>query len=131
MTSSRRRITPSRSAQGHCSTSSTPNTRIAASATTAPARIWCARPALTPSISANALDDIRFAAGCEVQTVLALEDEIVSALNRYYRDEWLLPERERLRQRFMAALERLIELLEQKRDYALAIRYAHRTVNTF
>jgi type IV pilus assembly protein PilB len=40
----------------------------------------------------NALDDIRFAAGCEVQTVLALEEEIVSALNRYYRDEWLLPE---------------------------------------
>jgi type IV pilus assembly protein PilB len=40
----------------------------------------------------NALDDIRFAAGCEVQTVLALEDEIVSALNRYYRDEWLLPD---------------------------------------
>ena len=40
----------------------------------------------------NALDDIRFAAGCEVQTVLALEDEILSALNRYYRDEWLLPD---------------------------------------
>jgi type IV pilus assembly protein PilB len=40
----------------------------------------------------NALDDIRFAAGCEVQTVLALEEEIVSALNRYYRDEWLLPD---------------------------------------
>lgn len=40
----------------------------------------------------NALDDIRFAAGCEVQTVLALEEEIISALNRYYRDEWLLPE---------------------------------------
>lgn len=40
----------------------------------------------------NALDDIRFAAGCEVQIVLALEEEIVSALNRYYRDEWLLPD---------------------------------------
>jgi type IV pilus assembly protein PilB len=36
-----------------------------------------------------ALDDLRFASGCEIQTVLALEDEIVSALNRYYRDEWL------------------------------------------
>lgn len=40
----------------------------------------------------NALDDIRFASGCEVQTVLALEEEIVFALNRYYRDEWLLPD---------------------------------------
>jgi type IV pilus assembly protein PilB len=39
-----------------------------------------------------ALDDIRFATGCEVQIVLALEEEIQSALNRYYRDEWLLPD---------------------------------------
>jgi type IV pilus assembly protein PilB len=37
----------------------------------------------------SALDDLRFASGCEVQTVLALEDEILSALDRYYRDEWL------------------------------------------
>ncbi len=36
-----------------------------------------------------ALDDLRFASGCEIQTVLALEDEIVAALNRYYCDEWL------------------------------------------
>jgi type IV pilus assembly protein PilB len=36
-----------------------------------------------------ALDDLRFASGCEIQTVLALEDEIVGALNRYYRDEWM------------------------------------------
>jgi type IV pilus assembly protein PilB len=36
-----------------------------------------------------ALDDLRFASGCEVQTVLALEEEILSAINRYYRDEWL------------------------------------------
>ena len=38
----------------------------------------------------TALDDIRFASGCEVHTVLALEEEILSALNRYYRDEWLM-----------------------------------------
>jgi type IV pilus assembly protein PilB len=37
----------------------------------------------------TALDDLRFASGCEIQTVLALEDEIVGALNRYYRDEWM------------------------------------------
>jgi type IV pilus assembly protein PilB len=37
----------------------------------------------------DALDDLRFASGCEIQTVLALEDEIVAGLNRYYRDEWL------------------------------------------
>jgi type IV pilus assembly protein PilB len=37
----------------------------------------------------TALDDLRFACGCEIQTVLALEHEIVSAIDRYYRDEWL------------------------------------------
>ena len=36
-----------------------------------------------------ALDDLRFACGCEIQTVLALENEIVSAIDRYYRDEWV------------------------------------------
>ncbi len=37
----------------------------------------------------TALDDLRFASGCEIHTVLALEDEIIAALNRYYGDEWL------------------------------------------
>jgi type IV pilus assembly protein PilB len=36
-----------------------------------------------------ALDDLRFASGCEVRTVLALEEEILTAINRYYRDEWM------------------------------------------
>src|SRR5262245_39905464 len=33
----------------------------------------------------SALDDLRFACGCEIQTVLALEHEIVDAIDRYYR----------------------------------------------
>ena len=37
----------------------------------------------------SALDDLRFACGCEIQTVLALEHEIVTAIDRYYRDEWV------------------------------------------
>ena len=37
----------------------------------------------------TALDDLRFASGCEIRTVLALEEEILTALNRYYRDEWM------------------------------------------
>src|SRR5688572_20731108 len=37
----------------------------------------------------NVLDDLRFAAGCEIQVVLALEGEIHCAIDRYYRDAWL------------------------------------------
>lgn len=37
-------------------------------------------------------------------------------------DEWVLPERDRLRQLFLAALQRLISVLEQERDYRAAIR---------
>ena len=41
-------------------------------------------------------------------------------------DEWLLPERERLSQMLIVALERLILLLEQARDYLAAIHAAQR-----
>ncbi|HET9224156.1 MAG TPA: BTAD domain-containing putative transcriptional regulator, partial [Roseiflexaceae bacterium] len=41
-------------------------------------------------------------------------------------DEWLMPERERLHQAFLGALERLIRLAEQQHDYPAAIRYAQR-----
>jgi predicted ATPase len=41
-------------------------------------------------------------------------------------DDWILPERERLRQTFSEALERLIELLEYERDYPAAVRYTRR-----
>src|SRR4029078_8394533 len=37
----------------------------------------------------GALDDLRFACGCEIQVVLALEHEIVEAIDRYHRDEWV------------------------------------------
>lgn len=41
-------------------------------------------------------------------------------------DEWILPERERLRQRFLTALEQLVALLEAQRDYAAALPYMQR-----
>ncbi len=41
-------------------------------------------------------------------------------------EEWLLSERERLRQSFLDTLERLVVLCEDERDYASAIRYAQR-----
>jgi DNA-binding SARP family transcriptional activator len=41
-------------------------------------------------------------------------------------EEWLLPERERLRQQFLDVLERLVLLLEKERQYQDAIRLAQR-----
>jgi len=41
-------------------------------------------------------------------------------------DDWILPERQRLRQAFTEALEGLILLLEDQRDYRAAIGYAQR-----
>jgi non-specific serine/threonine protein kinase len=41
-------------------------------------------------------------------------------------DEWLLVERERLRQLFSDTLERLVVLLEEERDYPAAINFAQR-----
>ena len=41
-------------------------------------------------------------------------------------DEWILPERERLRQRHAQALEQLLRLLEEQGDSGAAIRYAQR-----
>ncbi|TME05400.1 MAG: hypothetical protein E6I80_17170 [Chloroflexi bacterium] len=41
-------------------------------------------------------------------------------------DEWIIPVRDRLRQAFLQALDRLIGLLEGERDYATAISMAQR-----
>ena len=41
-------------------------------------------------------------------------------------DEWIQGERDRLQQIYQGSLERLIELLEQERNYAAAIRVAQR-----
>lgn len=41
-------------------------------------------------------------------------------------DEWIVPERERLRQHYYQALVRLIDYLETQRDYPAAIGYAQR-----
>jgi len=41
-------------------------------------------------------------------------------------DEWIAPERERLREQSLQVLERLIRLLEEQREYTAAIHYAQR-----
>jgi len=41
-------------------------------------------------------------------------------------DDWIVPERERLRQRYVEALERIMQQAEDNRDYRAAIGYAQR-----
>lgn len=63
------------------------------------------------------------------EAITALEQ----ALNRYHGpllpscyDDWILPLRERLDQRYVTALEQLVILLEERRDYAAAMHQAER-----
>ena len=63
----------------------------------------------------------------------AARQALVEAVNLYQGDllpscydEWILPERDHLRQAFLKALERLIGLLEEERDYEAAISAAQR-----
>ena len=44
-------------------------------------------------------------------------------------EDWVLDERERLSQRFAAALERLVQLCEEDRDYRAAIEYSQRLLH--
>ncbi len=39
-------------------------------------------------------------------------------------DEWILPERDRIRQKYLQALDQLVHLLEDQRDFAAALGYA-------
>jgi DNA-binding SARP family transcriptional activator len=41
-------------------------------------------------------------------------------------DDWIIPQREELRQAYLSALERLVSMLEERRDYQAAIRNAQR-----
>ena len=41
-------------------------------------------------------------------------------------DDWILPQRERLHQAYVRAMEQLIQLLEEEREYDQALRYAQR-----
>lgn len=41
-------------------------------------------------------------------------------------DDWIIPQRERLRKAYLSALERLVRMLEDQRDYEAAIRTAER-----
>jgi len=64
---------------------------------------------------------------------IAAQEEFERAVHTYHGDllpdcydNWILPERERLRQMFLKTLQQLIELLERKRDIGAALGYAQR-----
>ena len=46
-----------------------------------------------------------------------------------WEDEWVLPERERLQQKHLRALERLVSVLEEQRDYQTALTYAQQMLS--
>ncbi len=61
--------------------------------------------------------------------------ELTAAVERYSGDllpscydDWIIPERERLRQMFIDVLEQLIARLEEQREYRLAVQYTHRLI---
>jgi DNA-binding SARP family transcriptional activator len=67
----------------------------------------------------------------QAQDTSAMRQALEQVLHLYRGDllpgcyeEWILPERDRLRQVFLSAAERLIALLEQERDYDAAITAA-------
>ncbi len=68
-------------------------------------------------------------AGDQAAVQIALEKAVTlyqgDLLTSCY-DDWILAERERLSQAFIGALERLILLLEEQRDYRAAIEHAQR-----
>jgi type IV pilus assembly protein PilB len=43
--------------------------------------------AVATPLDLEAIDDLRFASGCEIRTVVALEDDINTALDRYYQSD--------------------------------------------
>lgn len=61
----------------------------------------------------------------------AVEENLLTRAAEWYRgdllancyDEWIVPERERLRDQCIAALERLSQLSERRRDYAKALKH--------
>jgi DNA-binding SARP family transcriptional activator len=65
-------------------------------------------------------------AGEELPALAAAVDLYGGDLLQSSYDEWLLEERERLRRRYLDALERLAGLLEAEREHARAIGYAER-----
>ncbi len=78
--------------------------------------------ALTEADEAERAQDLKAARRALTQAVKVYQGDVLPSCY----DEWLIPERDRLRQAFLRALERLIELLEHERDYATAISMAQR-----
>ena len=67
----------------------------------------------------------------QVQDLAGVRQALEQAIHLYRGDlfpscyeEWIFPERERFHQSFLQAAQRLLEILEQERDYAAAIKVA-------
>ncbi|HET7090468.1 MAG TPA: BTAD domain-containing putative transcriptional regulator, partial [Anaerolineae bacterium] len=94
---------------------------------------WRLHAAYTLDVAGFEHDLTQAAAAAKVGRFESERAALESALQHYggdllpgCYDDWILPERERLRQAYFGALERLILLAEDQRDYRSAIGHAER-----
>ncbi|MBI1299632.1 AAA family ATPase [bacterium] len=90
---------------------------------------WCSEAGVTVDVAAfrRALDRAKEAGDDEHRIQAALEEAVACDTNDLLPalyDEWILSERERLRQLYVQALDRLIVLQESRRAYDKAVVYA-------
>jgi type IV pilus assembly protein PilB len=74
------------------------------------------------------IDDLRFASGCEIRTVVALEDEIATAIDRYYQSDGIPHQLDQPSEQVV--VEPLVDRRDpQKNDRRYGTRYGRRATD--
>ena len=75
------------------------------------------------------IDDLRFASGCEIRTVVALEDEIATALDRYYQSDGIPHQLEPLAEQVIVEPPLVDRRDPQRGDRRPGARYGRRATD--